>query len=237
MWCTKLKPLIEHIDELRKRLILIIYSLFFSVVFGILTSPFMINLIISDMELSNVKLVTLSPLELIYTQIKTGFLIGLVIAFPILIYHLIMFFKPAINKKEKIALAYFILPGLGLFMLGAYFGYRVFVRIALFFIGNISNVIGIENMWGINSFISFIVMICIGMGILFEMPLVMVVLAAVGIVDYRTLNSKRAHIYVGLFILAALFTPPDVVTQILVVMPMIVLYELSVLLVKLVKFA
>lgn len=229
-----MKPLIDHLDELRKRLVFIVLILFFSFIVGVIISPLIIKLIINDLNLDNIFLVSLGPLEVIYTQIKVGFIIGCFLSLPFVLYHVILFIKPGMKRKERIALGYFLMPFLGLFILGVFFGYKIFLRIALFFLSNLSTTINIENLWSISSFVSFVVVTCFALGVIFELPLVLLILKLLGITNEEFLTKKRAYVYVLIFVIAALITPPDVMTMILIGLPVIFLYELSCLVMKVV---
>ena len=226
-----MKPLVSHVEELRRRLLFIIYALFIGTIFGVLLSPLIIKSIIVDLSLQNM-LVSLSPTEVVYVQIKVGFLFAAVLAFPIIFYHIIAFLKPGITAREKSMLVYFLPSAIGLFVIGVYFGYRLFIRIVLYFLGNLSKMILVYNLWSLDNFITFLVVTCIGIGLVFELPLVILILKLLKIVNRGFLESKRAHVYVLIFILAAVITPPDVITQILIGIPLIALYEISIFLLR-----
>lgn len=223
---------IEHLNDLRYRLLVVF--LFFIVFFciAVFLSPLIINQIVADLSLTNVKLVTLSPLEFVYTQIKIGFICALALSIPVIIYHLVRFVKPGLKNKEVQSIRY-ILPGFFLFFAaGVFFAYFVFLKVGLFFLANLSTLADISNFWSINKFISFIFMSCIILGCVFELPLVLLLLNKLNILKLSVLKKYRIYFYVIAFVLAALLTPPDVVTQILIALPLIILYEASLLVMR-----
>jgi sec-independent protein translocase protein TatC len=219
--------LLEHLEELRFRLLFVIvyFLIFFGV--GIIISPVIIKKVIGDLIITTVKLVALSPIELIYAQIKVGFVFSLILSVPVVIYQLIRFIKPGLNKKEINAVKYATPSMILLFILGMLFGYFVFLKISLNFLARLSSFADIQNMWSIDRFISFIIWVCFGLGLVFETPLVLILLNKLGIITKGVLKKYRAHIYVLIFIIGAMITPPDIVTQILIALPLVVLFEIS----------
>jgi sec-independent protein translocase protein TatC len=219
-------PLIEHLNELRKRLSFIIFVIIIFFVLGFYFSNRVIEKIINDLVILNIRLVTLSPLEYILTQIKVGFLSALFIASPLIVYEALIFIKPALTKKEKNAIR-LILPSFTLlFLAGIVFAYFVFLRICVYFLANLP-IEEVLNLWSINKFISFVFMLCFSFGLIFQLPLLLLILNKLNIVNIKFLRKYRKHIYVLIFILAALITPPDIVTLLITTLPLILLYEAS----------
>ena len=220
---------IDHLDELRRRLLVVLvwFLMFFG--FGIIISPLILKKLITDLIVLNVKLITLTPLEFLYTQIKIGFILAIALSLPNIIYHLVMFAKPALKKREIKGIK-FILPGFILFfIIGVVFAYVVFLKLSIYFLARLAPLAGIQNFWSINSFISFILYLCLSIGIIFELPLVLMLLVKLGVIKKRSLKKYRPYVYVSAFIIAAIITPPDMITQIILALPIILLYELSLL--------
>ncbi len=219
-------------NELRRRFILIIIFLFIFFIIGFSLSNFFIKRILNDLILiENVKIIGLTPVEYILTQVKVGFIISLIIAIPIIIYELLVFIRPGLSKKERNAIKLILPTFILLFLIGIVFAYFIFLPIAIYFLGNLSKGI-IENIWSINKFINFVLLSCLSFGIIFQMPLLLAVLNKLGIINVGKLKKYRAHVYVSLFLLAALITPPDFITQIIIALPLIILYEASLLVIR-----
>ena len=224
-------PLTDHLDELRFRLIPAIVALFIFFFIGLLFSAPILSKVNNDLLTANVNLISVTPLEFIYTKIKVAFLFSVFITIPIIIYHALMFTKPALTKKEKKAIM-LILPSFTLlFLIGASFAYFIFLKVAIYFLAKLSTGIAL-NMWSINKFITFVFVTCISFGLVFQLPLFLLVLNKLNIVSIKTLRTKRKYVYVMAFLTAALITPPDVITQVLIAIPLILLYEVSVLIVR-----
>ena len=226
------KPLIEHLDELRLRLIVILVFFFVVFLIGFFASNFIIQRVINDLVIAeNIKLIVLTPLEFIYAKLKVGFLSALMITSPLIIYELLLFAKPALTRREKNAIKLILPSFVLLFLAGIVFAYFIFLPVALFFLANLTT-FNILNMWSLNKFISFIFITALSFGIVFQIPLIMLVLHRLNIFNIEVLKKQRKVVYVLAFLLAAIITPPDVVTQIIIAVPLIVLYEASFLFVR-----
>ncbi len=227
-----MKAVAEHLGELRARLI---NTIFFLILFwgaGILLSPYIIKHILDDFQAANFLLVSLSPLEFIYTQLKIGLVFSFCLGFPIILYNAISFIRPGLREKERAALKYFLPGFILLFVAGALFAYFAFLRITIWFLANLSSLANIENIWSIERFISFMIMIIGAMGIVFELPLLLILLNRLNLLDEKRLAKHRPHIYVGAFIAAALISPPDVITQVMLAVPIIILFEAAYMVIR-----
>lgn len=225
-------PLIEHLNELRKRLLLVSLVLIALFIFGIYFSNEIIRIVVNDLTIEGIRLVALTPLEYLYTQIKIGFLAALVIASPLIIYEILMFIKPALAKRERNAIKLILPSFVLLFLIGMVFSYFIFLRVGIHFLASLP-IKEVLNLWSINKFISFVFMLCLSFGLVFQLPLFLLILNKLNIVDIKFLKKYRRHIYVLIFILAALITPPDVVTLAIMVLPLVLLYEGSLIVLRL----
>ncbi|MBW2983575.1 twin-arginine translocase subunit TatC [Candidatus Woesearchaeota archaeon] len=225
-------PIIEHLDELRSRLIPVIIIILVFFVLGTLVSGKVIDFVNDDLMNEHVKLISITPLEFMLTKIKVGLLVSVIISSPVIVYQALTFAKPALKKRER-SMMRFVLPSFVLlFLIGIAFAYFIFLPVAIFFLTRFSEGL-IYNLWSINRFYSFIFVTCLSAGLIFQLPLLMLVLKKLNIIDIEFLKTKRSHVYVSIFVLAALLTPPDVVTQVLIGLPLILLYELSLAVMKL----
>jgi sec-independent protein translocase protein TatC len=227
------KTVLGHLEELRWRVTLVAGFFLLVSVFAIYFSGWFVEVLVDNLTRNiDVVFVSLSPFEFIATQIKLGFFIGLVLTVPVIAFELGMFVRPALRKKERWYLYLAVPVSVLLFGVGFVFAYFIFLKVALVFLGNLGVAHGVENMWSIGVFVSTVFFTCVVIGALFEMPVVAWVLSRIGVLKKGMLASKRVYVYVLLFIVAAAITPPDVVTQILIAVPMILLYEVSMLLVR-----
>jgi sec-independent protein translocase protein TatC len=158
---------------------------------------------------------------------------GLIIAFPYVFYQFWKFIRPALSKKELQNTRGVIFWVSFLFFLGVCFGYFVIAPYAINFFFNFQLDEMVENRWTINSYIDMLLPMILGSGLTFQLPLVMFFLAKIGLVTARYLSKSRKFAIVVIFITAAIITPgPDVISQMAVAIPLMILYEVSILLVR-----
>ncbi len=235
------RPILSHLKELRKRLIksviavsitTVISFIFRGRIFDILIRP--VEELFKDPDLSFI-LIRVEMTEMVGTIMKVSLVAGIMLAMPYLIYHAIMFVSPALTRREK-RYVYLILPWVALmFAGGVAFGYFILVPPATKFLITWGADIAAPQI-RIGNYISVVTRLLLAIGLVFEMPVVTTFLARLGILSPKWLASKRRISIVLAFVLAAIITPTfDPINQTLVAAPLIVLYELSIWLAKLVQ--
>ena len=228
------QDLIEHLDELRSRLIFVF--VFFAVfsVFGFIISGPMINRLRADLFPAGmgVELIATYPMEFFLTKINIGVFFGILLSIPVILIQIFAFIKPGMKKEEVRVLRYAIPAGFLLFLLGVCFSYFILLKVGIWFLAGITYSAGVSNFWSVNYFIFFIFMTSIAMGMVFQMPVITYVLAKMGLIEPSFLKEKRPYVIILSFTVAAVITPPDPITQILVAIPMVILFEISVLISK-----
>lgn len=164
-------------------------------------------------------------------HLVASFVTGIIVAFPYIFWELWRFVKPGLHAIEKQYSSGAVIFVTTLFTVGILFGYFVVAPLSVNFLINYRLDPTIENIIDVSSYISFLCMIVLGSGIMFQLPVVIYILSRIGIVGPVFLRKYRKHAIVGIFVLAALFTPsPDFFTQFIVAIPLILLYELSIFL-------
>jgi len=184
----------------------------------------------------NVDLVAIQVTEQVSVFMKVCLYAGVVLALPFLIYQMVMFVHPALTRNERSYL-YLLMPGVILFFLaGAAFTYFVFLPPALRFLIDFPWLDSVMPMISIGNYISVVTKLLFVMGLVFEIPLIMYFLTKIGVVTPQWLAKFRRFAIVGAFIVAAIVTPtPDPINQTIVAVPIILLYELGILLSKLAR--
>ena len=157
---------------------------------------------------------------------------GFIIAFPYVFWQFWNFIKPALTKKELRSTRGVIFWVSLLFFLGVFFGYFVIAPYTVSFFANFQLDTNIENRWTITSYLDTLVPLILGTGLAFQLPLVMYFLTKISVVSSAFLKKYRKHAIVIMLIVAGIITPPDVLSQIIVTLPLILLYELSIILAK-----
>ena len=228
--------LLEHLRELRRRVLISVIAIivgsaisfvFYKQIIDFLSRP------AYNLESgSGIDLVFIEVTELLTTAVKVSFVAGFVLALPVILYQVVMFIAPGLTGRERKYLFLFLPSALLAFAAGVAFAYFVLTPPALRFLLGFSDVA--TPLIRISNFVNLMVRLLFWMGVAFETPLVMYMLAQLGIVSARQLSRFRRVWVVLAFILGAIITPTfDPVNQALVAVPLLVLYELGVLLAKL----
>jgi sec-independent protein translocase protein TatC len=228
-------PLTAHLQELRKRLILSFIAVgigFFvcyalkEYLFNILSSP-----LINKVMPSGGSLIFTSVSEAFFTYMKVAFIAGLILTSPFILYQIWAFVAPGLYQKEKRYVIPFILGGSFFFAIGILFGYFVAMpTVFKFLLGYATDFI--KPMPSMKEYLSFTIKFLLVFGLVFEFPVVLVLLAKIGVIDAKMLARQRKYAILLIFIFAAVMTPPDIISQVIMALPLIGLYELSILLSK-----
>ena len=165
------------------------------------------------------------------TPLKLAFYASLFISMPVILYQLWAFVSPGLYKHEKRLARPLLVAALALFYIGAAFAYFLVLPAAFRFLIAVTPQ-GVEMMTDITQYLDFVMLMFFAFGLCFEVPVAVVILAAVGVVDLDKLRSGRRYAVVGAFAIAALITPPDITSMMLLGIPMCLLYELGVLAVR-----
>jgi sec-independent protein translocase protein TatC len=224
---------LEHLEELRWR---IIYSLI-GIVIGTIIAWIFIDFLVNSILLlpardANIHLQNLKPFGQLFLFLEVAIIAGIVISIPNVFYQLWKFLEPALKENEK----KYILSIVGFttlcFVVGIIFGYYVMVPITLKFAAKFGTS-AIENNFAINEYFSIIISIILGAGVVFELPMLSFFLSKLGILTPKLMSKYRRHSIVAIMIIAAVLTPgTDPVAQILLAIPLVLLYEISILVSK-----
>lgn len=225
---------IEHFVELRRRLVFIVVFFLLAMIGSFfLAEPLIVYLQQTDeaasLELNAFRLT--DPLK-IYMQI--AFIIACVITSPFVLYQLWAFISPGLYEKEKkITLAY-IPVSVFLFLSGISFSYFVLFPFIVRFMNQLGDRMEINQVIGINEYFHFLLQITLPFGLLFQLPVIILFLTRLGIITPDFLSRVRKYAYFILLVIAALITPPDVLSHMMVTLPLLLLYEVSIWISKLV---
>ncbi len=216
--------LIEHLEELRKRIITCLVVVSFTSSVSYLKAKEILNLLVRPLG----KAVFISPIEIFIVYIKIAFFCGIVLASPVIFFEIWQFVGIALTAKERRYIFLIIPASLLLFFLGGLFAYFVIIPFGIKFLLSFSSE-QIIPLISINKYINFIAILILACGVVFELPLVILFLNNIGVVSPKILRKNYRFVVVLMLIIAAVITPtPDVFTQLLVSIPMLLLYEASI---------
>lgn len=221
----KKMPFLDHLEELRWTLM---RSLIAVVIGSIICFIFNEKIIqaLRWVAPPDMNLVILAPTEGFMISVKVALFAGLVLALPFVAYEFWRFIVPGLLSKEKKLVPPIVFFTVLCFILGAAFSYFLILRYALKFLLNFQE--QTENMIAIGKYLGFVVTLILVFGIVFELPVMSFFLSRIGLLTPDFLRTKRRYGIVIIFIVAALLTPPDVMTQLMLAVPLIVLYEISI---------
>lgn len=214
---------VEHLEELRSRLIKSIVAIVIASCVFYLRIDSILSVLIRPIG----KVVFTSPADAFMARITLTFFGGLFLALPVVLYQIWKFVAAGLKANETRYVYFFAPFSLLLFVLGGLFAYFFMIPIAVRFLLGFSSEL-IVPMITIENYISFVGMLILGFGIVFELPLVLMFLTKIGIVTPDFLARKRRHAVVLILIFSAIFTPPDAVSQMIMAVPLMVLYEIGI---------
>ena len=216
-----------HLEELRSR---IIKSLL-AVAAGSGVAYFFLDEITKFMTAPVGKLYYMKPGEAFFTYLKIDLVAGFLIALPIIFFHVWKFFLPALTKSERAVLGLLVPSSVVLFFAGLAFSFFLILPIALkFFMGFSTE--DLQTMFSFQNYFDFVITFILPFGFIFELPLVVIVLAQLGILTSEFLGKYRRIIFFLSFVIGAIITPPDVISQVSLAFPVILLYEIGYRIVK-----
>lgn len=242
-------PLLDHLIELRQRLLWSVVALF--VAFGIcfffaeqlynfLAQPLADIMLQQGVGPERRRLIFTDLTEVFFTYVKVAFFFGAFISAPIFLIQIWLFVAPGLYKNERHAFAPFLAATPILFFLGGALVYYVILPIAWrFFLGfettGSPGTLPIELEAKVNEYLSLVMKLIFAFGICFQLPVLMTLLARAGLATSKGMAAKRKYAIVGVFVVAAIFTPPDPLSQVSLAVPIILLYEISIYLAKVVE--
>ena len=231
------QPFMSHLEELRKRLIIcaiaigigFAVSYFFSErLFEILIYP--LKKVLPEGE----QLVYTALPEMFFTYLKVALITGILAAAPVIFYEIWMFIAPGLYQREKKYVIPFVVSSTILFVGGALFGYFIVFKYGFeFFVGFTDE--NVKILPKVKEYFSFSIKLLFAFGLVFELPVVIFFLTKMGVVTPDVLMQKRKYAILLTFVAAAILTPPDVVTQLMMAGPLIVLYEIGIIISKMAK--
>ncbi|WP_186003956.1 twin-arginine translocase subunit TatC [Parageobacillus genomosp. 1] len=217
-------PLIEHLNELRKRLIIVAVAFIVFFVLGFVFVQDIYRWMIQDLE---VKLTILGPTDILWIYFMLAGVVAITLTIPVFVWQTWLFVKPALTPKErKITLSY-IPATFILFVLGLCFGYFVVLPIVFRFLVGLGNDM-FATMFTTEKYFRFVLHMTVPFAVLFELPVIVMFLTSIGLINPYALQKVRKYAYFVLIVVAVSITPPDFISDFLVTIPLLLLYEISI---------
>lgn len=224
-------PFTSHLEELRSRLIKTFLAItaafslsytFAEEIFSFLTAPLL------RIQAPGLTLIGTGVPEAFFTKIKVALIAALFLSFPVILWQAWQFVAPGLYEQEKRYARGFVLFGTLLFLLGAWFCYAVIFQVGYSFFIKRYQALGVRPAIRIGEYLSFSSQLLLAFGVTFELPVVAYFFTRIGLLDHRILIRQFRYAIIFIFIVAAVLTPPDIVSQILLALPLLLLYGVSI---------
>jgi len=226
------KPVIDHIRELRSRILISIFIFLICFIVTFPLAPFIINFL-RESCLSGIPLYSFSPHESLFLYLEVSMITALILSFPIWFYHFFSFIRPALTPKETRYVLGLAFISLLLFILGVAFSYFIILRVTLSILLQLTY-LSSTPLFNLQKTIEFILLFLFFSGLSFQLPLVLYALLKLGIISKEKLIGLRKYFWVLAFFIGAIITPDaSGITQIMVAIPLISLYEITLLIIRL----
>jgi sec-independent protein translocase protein TatC len=221
----KALTVVEHLDELRRRIIYILLGVAATSGGAYYFIDEILEFVTKVGGIEN--LVFISPTEAFFVIIKLSILVGIIAAMPFILFQVWKYVGIALKKTERKYLIFFGPLSYVLFLIGAGFAFRGVLPLGIKFLLSFSKE-NISPMITLNAYIGFLGKMVTAFGLMFELPLVILVLSKIGLVTPDVLKKGRKYAIIGIFIVAAILTPPDVVSQVMLAAPILIMYEIGI---------
>ena len=221
--------LIEHIDEVRKRLMAIVVFFVVAVVGSFFLAKPLIHFLQYSEEAQSLPLNAFTITDPIMIYLKVIVFIAFVLTSPVILYQLWGFVSPGLYEAERKATLSYIPFTFFLFLGGVLFSYKILLPYVIHFMTVLANDMGINQVIGINDYFNFLFQITIPFGIIFQLPIVLLFLTRLGLITPMVMVKMRKYAYFALFVVAAFITPPDIFSHLIVTLPLFALYEISIM--------
>lgn len=226
-------PFLDHLEELRWRIIKAVGGIFIATIISFIFIDFFIeNIFLLPAKASNIRLQNLRPFGQLFLYFEVALIIGAILSLPNIFYQFWKFISPALKESERKYIVWIVFFSTFCFFSGIVFAYFVMLPLSLKFAAGFGSV-AIENNFAIDEYFSIIISVMLAAGTVFELPMLSFFLSRIGILTPRFMRKYRKHSYVAVFIIAAVLTPgTDPLSQVLLAIPLVFLYEISILVSK-----
>lgn len=220
--------LVEHLEELRKRLIIISITFVLSLLLGFWLAPKTLNFIKQQPTATVVDWNIFGYTDGLMIYVKCALILALLITLPVTLWQIWLFVKPGLTEKEAKGTLFYIPISFLLFLLGISFSYFLLFPLMVNFLSNVNTSIGAIETYGIKQYFTLLFHIVLPVGLVFELPVVILFLTNVGIVTPDKLKRMRKVAYFILIIIGVSISPPDFLSDFIIVVPLLLLFEISI---------
>lgn len=217
----------DHLEVVRWKILSVLVVFFISFMCSFVFIKKIVYLLQYPISSFAIKLYYFKPYEKFATYIKIAFYMGFIMVLPFTVFQIAHFIFPALKKKEKTWIFPLMLVIPIIFITGAYFSYRIISPMAFNFFLSFASGDNVEPVWSFGEYYSMLLGMMFVSGLVFQIPLILLALIKLEIITAETLSKARAYVIVGIVVLAAVLSPPDIISQVLIAAPLYLLFELA----------
>jgi len=225
---TKIKEYQPYLEDVFRRIYLITIAFIGFFVVGFFLAGPIIRLLTNFFDFEDVTLATTSPFQFVGLAMDTGLFFAMIFCIPLCVYHLYKFIGSGLRKKERNTILLILPLSIVLFLLGFAYCFSM-LYFTMQTLATINVNLGVTNLWDISMFLSQIISTSALVGLLFEFPIVITLLTKFGFIDTDFLRNKRRYAIFGMFIFTSLLPPTDGISLLMMVLPLILMYEVTIL--------
>jgi len=229
----KKSTIILHLEEIRRRIITCLVALAIATIISFVFVDDIRRLLL--LPAGRIELIYINPTEALMANIRIAILCGVVLAMPVFVAQFFAYILPALYKNEKRVFVPMVFAMLFMFALGVLFSYKVAFPFTIKFFLQFATS-DLIPMFTVTEYISFATKFLLVFGVVFQLPLLFIILGSMNMVNAALLSKLRGYVIIGLAIIAAVITPPDAISQLMVLIPLWILYEIGILLVRFIQF-
>jgi sec-independent protein translocase protein TatC len=218
-----------HLEELRKRIIIVILIFIVSMIAGFFLAMPLISYLQGAPQAAGIELNAFRLTDPLKVFMDFAFLVALLFTLPVALFQLWAFVSPGLFENERKVTLLYIPVTVVLFIIGLLFSYYILFPVVVDFMGGISEAMGVEEEYGINEYFQFLFRLTLPFGILFQFPIIIMFLTRLGLVTPALLRKIRKYSYFVLIVAAGLITPPELLSHMIVTVPLLLLYEVSII--------
>ena len=219
-----------HLKEMRNRIAVCLLVLVAAMLAALSKSSDIVEILLEMGRENGYEFIYISPQELLMEYVSVSLIVGICVTLPVLFYQIWAFVRPGLKKRENFFFVFAMVFGFICFCIGLVFAWKIMLPFMLNFLSSLSGGSDVEAAISVQKYVSFLMTIFIVFGVLFELPMVSSLLSQLGLMKKEWMRKARKPAIVVIFFVAALVTPPDIVSQAMVAVPVIGLYELSIVL-------
>lgn len=221
-------PLSGHLKELRNRLAVCLLALLVCCIVFLNYAETLVTLLTDMGKDYGYRYVYIAPQELLMQYFKVTVIAAVCVCLPLLLYQVWAFIRPGLSRAENLTVLFCLVFGLACFVLGLYFAYRVTLPFMLYFLIHVGTTGTITATISVESYINFLLTVFIIFGCIFEMPMLTIIFTNFGFLKPYMMRKAQKVVVVLVFVVAAVITPPDIISQVMVALPMLALYQISI---------